>query len=108
MPAPRTATWAAVAAASAAVLAAAAALRRRRRRRRHALPPANPHSGYSGLVGGTPTVELKALSALCGCRLFVKCEHLNPGGTGKDRMALAMVRDDCAVAAVAAAAIRDV
>ena len=44
-------------------------------------------------IGRTPLVALR--SAARGLRLpvLVKCEHLNPGGSVKDRLALAIARD---------------
>ncbi len=36
-------------------------------------------------------IKLQSLSKLCGCDVYAKCEHLNPNGTGKDRLALAMI-----------------
>uniref|UniRef100_A0A7S2RC68 Tryptophan synthase beta chain-like PALP domain-containing protein n=1 Tax=Rhizochromulina marina TaxID=1034831 RepID=A0A7S2RC68_9STRA len=50
-------------------------------------------TGYAGLIGGTPLVELRSLSALTGRRILAKAEYLNPGGTGKDRIALAMIEE---------------
>ncbi len=46
------------------------------------------------LIGGTPLVELKRLQEENGlkARLLVKPEGLNPGGSVKDRAALAMIR----------------
>lgn len=38
-------------------------------------------------VGRTPLVELKSLSRLVGATILAKCEHLNPGGSVKDRAA---------------------
>jgi len=35
----------------------------------------------------SPLVELKCLSKELGCRVVVKCEHLHPGGSVKDRAA---------------------
>lgn len=52
-----------------------------------------PVSTYESLIGNTPLVELRAASALTGCRILVKMESLNPGGTGKDRAARAMLRE---------------
>jgi len=43
------------------------------------------------LVGGTPLVELTSLSAATGCRILAKLEHLGPGGSVKDRAALALL-----------------
>ena len=42
------------------------------------------------LIGNTPLVELTRLDA-GRCRLFVKLESQNPGGSIKDRIALAMI-----------------
>src|SRR5205085_9943902 len=42
------------------------------------------------LVGNTPLVEVKQFDAGM-CRLFVKLENQNPGGSIKDRIALAMI-----------------
>jgi cysteine synthase len=44
-------------------------------------------------IGNTPLVELKRVTAGLGARVFVKCEHLNPGGSVKDRTARAIVTD---------------
>mmetsp|Transcript_58083 Transcript_58083/g.131610 ORF Transcript_58083/g.131610 Transcript_58083/m.131610 type:complete len:405 (-) Transcript_58083:112-1326(-) len=49
--------------------------------------------GYAALIGETPMITLESLSRLTGRNISVKCEHLNPGGTGKDRIALAMVEE---------------
>jgi len=45
------------------------------------------------LIGNTPLVLLKGASAAAGCEIWGKCEFLNPGGSVKDRAALAIVRD---------------
>ncbi len=45
------------------------------------------------LVGRTPLLKIPSLSRLSQCEVFVKCEFLNPGGSIKDRAALAMVQD---------------
>lgn len=42
------------------------------------------------LVGNTPIVELKRFD-VGPCRLFVKLEFMNPGGSIKDRIALTMI-----------------
>jgi cysteine synthase len=42
-------------------------------------------------VGRTPLVELRRLGAGLPVPLLAKCEHLNPGGSVKDRIALAIV-----------------
>jgi len=43
------------------------------------------------LIGGTPLVRLRHLSSPEGAEVFVKCEQFNPGGSVKDRVALAMI-----------------
>jgi cysteine synthase A len=43
-------------------------------------------------IGGTPLVRLCKLAGATGCGdVLVKCEHLNPAGSIKDRAALAMI-----------------
>ncbi len=53
-----------------------------------ALP--KPTKGLLPLIGGTPMVELTKVAA-GPCRLFLKLEGANPGGSIKDRPALAMI-----------------
>ena len=43
------------------------------------------------LIGGTPLVRLRHLPGPGGADVFVKCEQFNPGGSVKDRVALAMI-----------------
>ncbi|MFA9411258.1 MAG: cysteine synthase A [Deltaproteobacteria bacterium] len=43
------------------------------------------------LVGETPVVHLRELSPDGGAEIWGKCEHLNPGGSVKDRICLAMI-----------------
>ena len=43
------------------------------------------------LVGETPVVHLRELSPDGGATIWGKCEHLNPGGSVKDRICLAMI-----------------
>ena len=50
-------------------------------------PPAAAPSSWA-----TPLIKLQSLSKLCDCGVYAKCEHLNPNGTGKDRLALAMIQ----------------
>jgi cystathionine beta-synthase len=45
-----------------------------------------------GLIGNTPLVEVTRMDA-GHCRLFLKLEHQNPGGSIKDRIARSMVED---------------
>src|SRR5690242_4556202 len=46
--------------------------------------------GVLGLIGDTPVVELTRFDT-GPCRLFVKLESQNPGGSIKDRIALSMI-----------------
>src|SRR6266487_2627636 len=43
------------------------------------------------LVGDTPIVRLERLSPPGGARILAKLEYLNPGGSVKDRIGLAMI-----------------
>jgi len=43
------------------------------------------------LIGGTPVVRLQKIGAELGCTLLAKLEHLNPGGSNKDRIGLRMI-----------------
>ncbi|MGB8223481.1 MAG: cysteine synthase A [Polyangiales bacterium] len=43
------------------------------------------------LIGETPVVRLRRLSPGGGAAIWGKCEHLNPGGSVKDRICLAMI-----------------
>ena len=54
------------------------------------MPAASIPSGVLELIGNTPIVELRGYDT-GPCRLFLKLESQNPGGSIKDRMALAMV-----------------
>lgn len=54
---------------------------------------ADIRADFTKLVGNTPLVRLKKASALTGCEILAKCEFLNPGGSVKDRAALAIVED---------------
>ena len=47
--------------------------------------------GILKVIGNTPMVKLESLSHLTGCNILLKCEHLNPGGSVKDRAALGMI-----------------
>lgn len=42
-------------------------------------------------IGHTPLLKLNRVGKDAGANVFVKLEHLNPSGSYKDRMALAMV-----------------
>ena len=42
-------------------------------------------------VGNTPIVKLNKIGKNLKCKLFVKCEFFNPGGSIKDRIAKNMI-----------------
>ena len=44
-------------------------------------------------IGNTPLIKLKAASEITGCDIYGKAEFLNPGGSVKDRAALALIND---------------
>ncbi len=50
-------------------------------------------SGFIDTIGNTPLIRLKAASEATGCEIYGKAEFLNPGGSVKDRAALAIVED---------------
>jgi len=52
-------------------------------------------------IGRTPLIKLRAASEATGCTILGKAEFMNPGGSVKDRAALAMIND-----AVARGALR--
>ena len=49
--------------------------------------------GFLGAIGKTPLIRLKRASDATGCEILGKAEFLNPGGSVKDRAALAIVED---------------
>ncbi len=51
------------------------------------------HAGFVELIGNTPLVRLRRASESTGCEILGKCEFLNPGGSVKDRAALAIISD---------------
>ena len=44
-------------------------------------------------IGHTPLIRLKAASEATGCEILGKAEFMNPGGSVKDRAALAIIND---------------
>src|SRR5262245_52917704 len=50
-----------------------------------------PAATVLDLIGNTPMVRLDRLAAGLSVPVFAKCEHLNPGGSVKDRIAVAIV-----------------
>jgi cysteine synthase len=49
--------------------------------------------GFIGAVGNTPLIKLRRASEETGCTILGKAEFLNPGGSVKDRAALAIIKD---------------
>ena len=49
--------------------------------------------GLTGTIGNTPLVRLRRASEATGCEILGKAEFTNPGGSIKDRAALAIVLD---------------
>ena len=54
-------------------------------------PADETRDGVVGCIGGTPLLRLQRLE-VPGCELWAKAEWTNPGGSVKDRAALAIVR----------------
>ena len=53
----------------------------------------NSQNNFIEGIGNTPLIKLKAASELTGCNIYGKAEYLNPGGSVKDRAALALIKD---------------
>ncbi|AGW40883.1 cystathionine beta-synthase [Leifsonia xyli subsp. cynodontis DSM 46306] len=56
------------------------------------LSPGEVCDSVAALIGNTPLVELRSLTAGLKARILVKLEGRNPGGFSKDRTALSMIR----------------
>ena len=55
-----------------------------------------------GAIGRTPLIRLRAASEATGCTILGKAEFMNPGGSVKDRAALAIIKDAVARGALQA------
>src|SRR5499433_3625123 len=53
----------------------------------------NVRDGFIATVGNTPLIRLRQASEATGCTILGKAEFLNPGGSIKDRAALAIITD---------------
>ena len=53
----------------------------------------NSQTSFVEGIGNTPLIKLKAASEVTGCNIYGKAEYLNPGGSVKDRAALALIKD---------------
>jgi cysteine synthase len=51
-------------------------------------------------IGRTPLIKLRAASEATGCTILGKAEFMNPGGSVKDRAALAIISDAVALGAL--------
>ena len=64
---------------------------------KHALDEVVPQTrvapGFAAAIGHTPLIRLMRASEATGCTILGKAEFMNPGGSVKDRAALAMVED---------------
>jgi cysteine synthase A len=49
--------------------------------------------GLAGSIGNTPLIRLRRASEATGCTILGKAEFMNPGGSVKDRAALAIIED---------------
>ena len=49
--------------------------------------------GLAGAIGNTPLIRLRRASAATGCDILGKAEFMNPGGSVKDRAAIAIIED---------------
>lgn len=54
--------------------------------------PPKRKSNIADLIGNTPMVRVNSLSNITGCEIYAKLELANPGGSAKDRVALAVIR----------------
>lgn len=58
--------------------------------RNNDVPPTG--NSVAELIGNTPMVKIQSLSEETGCEIYAKLELANPGGSAKDRVALAVIR----------------
>jgi len=63
------------------------------------------HPSVIAAIGHTPLIRLNAASEATGCEILGKAEWMNPGGSVKDRAALAIVRDAMASGALRAGGV---
>ena len=53
----------------------------------------NIYNNFVEGIGNTPLIRLNGPSKETGCNIFGKAEYLNPGGSIKDRAALAIFKE---------------
>ena len=51
------------------------------------------YNNFVEAIGNTPLIRLNGPSKETGCNIFGKAEFLNPGGSVKDRAALAIIKE---------------
>lgn len=54
---------------------------------------ASPALSMINAIGNTPLIRLRNASETTGCEIYGKAEFMNPGGSVKDRAALAIIQD---------------
>ena len=59
----------------------------------HTHPFSTISKGLAGAIGNTPLIRLRRASEATGCEILGKAEFMNPGGSVKDRAALAIITD---------------
>lgn len=83
-------TWREIAACGASITVIIWSLKQLQLRTLTKLPP--PAEGIEGLIGNTPMMLIKSLSKHTGNKIYAKLEFMNPGGSAKDRVALAIIK----------------
>ena len=53
----------------------------------------NIQDNFISGIGNTSLIKLRAASEITGCNIYGKAEFMNPGGSVKDRAALALIKD---------------
>ena len=53
----------------------------------------NSQENFIQGIGDSPLIKLNEASEITGCNIYGKAEYLNPGGSVKDRAALALLKD---------------
>ncbi|MCW3475156.1 cysteine synthase A [Limobrevibacterium gyesilva] len=59
----------------------------------HATVPPPATADLAEAIGNTPLIHLRRASEATGCNILGKAEFMNPGGSVKDRAALAIIQD---------------
>jgi len=87
--------WKVVLQSSTAVISVVLVIREIDRLLRPQLTRLSPRSvGIESLIGNTPLIKIRSLSKLTGCNIYAKLELANPGGSAKDRVALAIIKQN--------------